>query len=189
MHWLLGCLFLINLSVDLHNGVERYNAPHMQRQPRRWWARNGHRWLHSRLCLALPFSYLTPETGRYGLSSSLWRGCIIQIVTIDGCGWKRLTLTRTPRTCVVHCRRAPTRPRSAAIAHSYIQHYNSNRARPHPSVRGLSLYVCMLICKSASASSGFGRSICCLNHSYYLNRMLDRWRNELVLSVGSFYNY
>ncbi|CAG9796615.1 unnamed protein product [Diatraea saccharalis] len=46
--------------------------------------------------------------------------------------WKRLTLTRTPRTCLIVGTR-PTRPSRAAIAHSYIQNYNEHSTRPHPS--------------------------------------------------------
>lgn len=76
------------------------------------------------------------------------RECIIQIMTIDGCGWKRLTLTRTPRTCRESLSARVPRAGStrAAIAHSYIQNYNECSQSPAP-IRAFCVYecVCMLI--------------------------------------------
>lgn len=88
----------------------------------------------------------------FGLSSlSCLRECITQIMTIDGCRWKRLTLTRTPRTCLelstsTHCRHASHAPTAIALLfliHTFKIITNAS-ARPHPSVSAVSplAFVC-----------------------------------------------
>lgn len=89
----------------------------------------------------------------------------------------------------------PTRRRGGegaqrtAIAHSYIQNINE-WTRPHPTSRQrawlrlrLRLYANPLAQRQCIVR--YPRCICCLNHSHYLNWMLDRCRNGLVPSMFS----